>query len=167
MFIAKDLSYTQYVRVKNFPLLKRGPYKGGLISLQKTIRQHPIGRIAQRTIGYERKNEDNTFSRVGIEGAFTSYLSGVDGRRKMQSLGKDQWKPINDENEIEPIDGKDVVSTIDVYIQDIAHHALLKQLEYYSADHGCVIVMEVETGAIRAISNLGRSESGNYYETIN
>ncbi|WP_121964219.1 penicillin-binding protein [Myroides sp. N17-2] len=167
VFIAKDLSYTQYVRVKNFPLLKRGPYKGGLISLQKTIRQHPIGRIAQRTIGYERKNEDNTFSRVGIEGAFTSYLSGVDGRRKMQSLGKDQWKPINDENEIEPIDGQDVVSTIDVYIQDIAHHALLKQLEYYSADHGCVVVMEVETGAIRAISNLGRAESGNYYETIN
>lgn len=167
VFIAKDLSYTQYVRVKSFPLLKRGPYKGGLISLQKTIRQHPIGKIAQRTIGYERKNEDNTFSRVGIEGAFTSYLSGVDGRRKMQSLGKDQWKPINDENEIEPIDGQDVVSTIDVYIQDIAHHALLKQLEYYSADHGCVIVMEVKTGAIRAISNLGRSESGNYYETIN
>ncbi|MEK6493041.1 penicillin-binding protein [Myroides odoratimimus] len=167
VFIAKDLSYTQYVRVKSFPLLKRGPYKGGLISLQKTIRQHPIGKIAQRTIGYERKNEDNSFTRVGIEGAFTSYLSGVDGRRKMQSLGKDQWKPINDENEIEPIDGQDIVSTIDVYIQDIAHHALLKQLEYYSADHGCVVVMEVGTGAIKAISNLGRSESGNYYETIN
>ncbi|KZE83115.1 penicillin-binding protein [Myroides marinus] len=167
VFIARDLSYTQYVRVKSFPLFKRGPYKGGIISLQKTIRQHPIGKIAQRTIGYERKNEDNTYSRVGIEGAFTSYLSGIDGRRKMQSLGKDQWKPINDENEIEPIDGQDVVSTIDVYIQDIAHHALLKQLEYYSADHGCVVVMEVQTGAIRAISNLGRSESGNYYETIN
>ncbi|WP_158209509.1 penicillin-binding protein [Myroides phaeus] len=167
VFIAKGLSYTQYVRVKDFPLLRRGPYKGGFISLQKTVRQHPIGKIAQRTIGYERKFEDNTFSRVGIEGAFTSYLSGVDGRRKMQSLGKDQWKPINDENEIEPIDGQDIVSTIDVYIQDIAHHALLKQLEYYSADHGCVVVMEVKTGAIRAISNLGRSESGDYYETVN
>jgi len=167
VFIAKGLSYTQYVRVKDFPLLRRGPYKGGFISLQKTVRQHPIGKIAQRTIGYERKFEDNTYSRVGIEGAFTSYLSGVDGRRKMQSLGKDQWKPINDENEIEPIDGQDIVSTIDVYIQDIAHHALLKQLEYYSADHGCVVVMEVKTGAIRAISNLGRSESGDYYETVN
>jgi cell division protein FtsI (penicillin-binding protein 3) len=92
----------------------------------------------------------------------------VDGKRKMQGLGKDQWKPINDENEIEPIDGKDIVSTIDVYIQDIAHHALLQQLEKYSADHGCVIVMETKTGAIRAISNLGKEERGNgYYETIN
>jgi cell division protein FtsI (penicillin-binding protein 3) len=168
ILIAKGLSYTQYVRVKNFPLFQRGPYKGGFIALQKTVRQHPIGRIAQRTIGYERKYEDSTVGRVGIEGAFTEYLSGVDGKRKMQGLGKDQWKPINDENEIEPIDGKDIVSTIDVYIQDIAHHALLQQLEKYSADHGCVIVMETKTGAIRAISNLGKEERGNgYYETIN
>jgi cell division protein FtsI (penicillin-binding protein 3) len=167
VLIARGLSYTQYVRVKSFPLFKRGPYKGGFISLQQTVRQHPIGKIAQRTIGYERKYADNTFGRVGIEGAYSEYLSGVDGKRKMQSLGKDQWKPINDENEIEPIDGQDVISTIDVYIQDIAHHALLESLEKYGADHGCVIVMETKTGAIRAISNLGRSESGSYYETVN
>ncbi|MHC5309015.1 penicillin-binding protein [Myroides sp. LJL116] len=168
VLLARDLSYTQYVRVKSFPMLKRGPYKGGFIALQKTVRQHPIGKIAQRTIGYERKYEDNTFGRVGIEGAFSEYLNGVDGKRKMQSLGKDQWKPINDENEVEPIDGKDIVSTIDVFIQDIAHHALLKALEDFNADHGCVIVMEVKTGAIRAISNLGKSTpSGNYFESIN
>lgn len=167
VLIARDLSYTQYVRVKNFPLFKRGPFKGGFISLQKTVRQHPIGKIAQRTIGYERTYEDNTVGRVGIEGAYSDYLNGIDGKRKMQSLGKDQWKPINDENEVDPIDGKDIVSTIDVYIQDIAHHALLKALQDFSADHGCVIVMEVKTGAIRAISNLGRGASGNYFETIN
>lgn len=167
ILIAKGLSYTQYVRVKSFPLFKRGPFKGGFISLQETVRQHPIGRIAQRTIGYERKYPDNTFGRVGIEGAYTEYLSGVDGKRKMQSLGKDQWKPINDENEIEPIDGQDIVSTIDVYIQDIAHHALLESLEKYNADHGCVIVMETKTGAIKAISNLGQSKNGGYYETVN
>ncbi|MDR2222168.1 MAG: transpeptidase family protein [Flavobacteriaceae bacterium] len=167
VLIARGLSYTQFVRVKGFPLFKRGPYKGGFISLQQTVRQHPIGKIAQRTIGYERKYSDNTYGRVGIEGAYSEYLSGVDGKRKMQSLGKDQWKPINDENEVEPIDGQDIISTIDVYIQDIAHHALLESLEKYSADHGCVIVMETKTGAIRAISNLGRSESGSYYETVN
>lgn len=168
VLLARGLSYTQYVRVKGFPMLKRGPYKGGFIALQKTVRQHPIGQIAQRTIGYERKYEDNSYGRVGIEGAFSQYLNGVDGKRKMQSLGKDQWKPINDENEVEPIDGKDIVSTIDVFIQDIAHHALLKALEDYNADHGCVIVMEVETGAIRAISNLGKnSTTGNYFESIN
>ncbi|MHC5201893.1 penicillin-binding protein [Myroides sp. LJL119] len=168
ILLAKGLSYTQYVKVKNFPLLKRGPYKGGLISLQQTVRQHPIGKIAQRTIGYERKYEDNTYGRVGIEGAFSNYLNGVDGKRKMQSLGKDQWKPMNDENEVEPIDGKDIISTIDVFIQDIAHHALLKALEDFNADHGCVIVMEVKTGAIRAISNLGKNpQTGNYFESIN
>lgn len=167
ILLAKDLSYTQYVRIKSFPLLKRGPYKGGLITNQKVIRQHPIGRIAQRTIGYERRYEDNTVGRVGIEGAYSNYLNGLDGKRKIQSVGKDQWKPMNDDNEIEPVDGKDIVSTIDVYIQDIAHHALLKSLQDFNADHGCVIVMEVATGAIRAISNLGRAESGNYYETIN
>ena len=166
--IARKLSYVDYVRIKKFPLFNKGGNRGGFISLQTTIRQHPIGRIAQRTIGYERKYEDNTFGRVGIEGAFTDYLSGYDGKRKMQSLAKNQWKPINDENEIEPIDGKDIVSTIDVFIQDIAHHALLQSLEKYSADHGCVIVMETKTGAVRAISNLGKDEkTGAYYETVN
>ncbi|MEC4114524.1 penicillin-binding protein [Myroides pelagicus] len=167
ILIARNLSYTQFVRVKNFPLLNRGPYKGGFISHQKTVRQHPIGQIAQRTIGYERVNGDKTITRVGIEGAYSDYLNGIDGRRKMQSIGKDQWKPINDELELDPIDGKDIVSTIDVYIQDIAHHGLLKALEDFSADHGTVIVMEVKTGAIRAISNLGRSKNGTYYETVN
>jgi cell division protein FtsI (penicillin-binding protein 3) len=70
-------------------------------------------------------------------------------------------------NEVDPQDGYDVISTIDVYIQDIAHHALLKQLEEYEADHGCVVVMETETGKVRAISNLGRANDGTYYETTN
>ncbi len=80
---------------------------------------------------------------------------------------KAEWKPINDNNEIEPQDGYDVISTIDVYIQDIAHHALLKQLEYYEADHGCVVVMETKTGEVKAISNLGRQKNGSYAETVN
>ena len=83
-----------------------------------------------------------------------------------QKIAKGQWKPIRDNNEVEPIDGYDVVSTIDVYIQDIAHHALLKQLEEYEADHGCVVVMETKTGNVKAISNLGRSKEGTYYEFL-
>ena len=85
----------------------------------------------------------------------------------MQKIARNHWKPINDINEVEPVDGYDVISTIDVYIQDIAHHALLKQLEYYEADHGCVVVMETKTGYVKAISNLGRSKDGSYYETVN
>ena len=82
-------------------------------------------------------------------------------------IGNGQWKPLTDYNEVEPKDGYDVYTTIDVNIQDIAHHALLEQLEYYKADHGCVVVMEVATGEIKAISNLGRTSNGNYYEKLN
>jgi cell division protein FtsI (penicillin-binding protein 3) len=105
--------------------------------------------------------------RVGIEGAFGKYLNGKDGKVLKQKIAKGQWKPIRDVNEVEPQDGYDVISTIDVYIQDIAHHALLKQLEFYQADHGCVVVMETKTGKVKAISNLGRATDNSYYETIN
>ncbi|MBT8270421.1 MAG: transpeptidase family protein, partial [Bacteroidia bacterium] len=95
------------------------------------------------------------------------YLRGTDGRRLKQRIGKGQWKPIEDYNQIEPKDGYDVYTTIDVNIQDIAHHALLEQIEYYKADHGCVVVMDVKTGEIKAISNLGKGKSGKYYERRN
>ena len=161
--IASKLSYTDYMRIKSFPLFNKGPYKGGIIVEQKTVREHPIGLIAQRTIGYERTESDGK----GLEFAFKKYINGKNGHRMMQKIAKNQWKPINDNNELEPQDGYDIVSTIDVYVQDIAHHALLKQLEFYEADHGCVVVMETKTGEIKAISNLGRANNGSYYETQN
>lgn len=165
--IARNLNYTNYMRVKGFPLFNLGTYKGGMITEQKTVRQHPIGRIAERTIGYRRLNADSTYTNIGIEGAFQEYINGKDGKVVKQKMAKGQWKPINDNNEVEPQDGYDVISTIDVYIQDIAHHALLKQLEYYEADHGCVVVMETKTGEVKAISNLGRQKNGTYAESIN
>ena len=167
LLIARDLNYTEYMRIKNFPMFSLGTYKGGIITEQETIREHPIGKIAERTIGYERINESGILTRVGIEGAFGKYLNGKDGKVLKQKIAKGQWKPIRDENEVDPQDGYDIISTIDVYIQDIAHHALLKQLEFYEADHGCVVVMETKTGQIKAISNLGRANDGSYYETIN
>ena len=163
LLLAKKLSYTKQMRLKSFPLFKKGANKGGLIVEQKIVREHPIGLVAKRTIGYERSNEDGK----GIEYAFRKYLNGKDGHRMMQKIAKNQWKPISDLNEKEPQDGYDIISTIDVYIQDIAHHALLKQLEHYSADHGCVVVMETKTGHIKAISNLGRANDGSYFEKDN
>ncbi len=166
--IAENLTFTQYDQIKNFPLFNKGAYKGGIIIEQKTVREHPIGKIAERTIGYDRVDPDGLLKRVGIEGAFRKYLNGKNGKVLKQKIAKGQWKPIQDINEVDPQDGYDVISTIDVYIQDIAHHALLKQLESYGAEHGCVVVMETKTGNVKAISNLGRDEkSGNYYETIN
>ncbi|WP_338376404.1 penicillin-binding protein [uncultured Flavobacterium sp.] len=167
LLIARKLSYTEYMKIKGFPLFNKGTFRGGIITEQKTVREHPIGKIAERTIGYERKNADGSTNGKGIEYAFKKYLDGSNGHRMMQKIAKNQWKPISDVNELEPQDGYDIISTIDVYIQDIAHHALLKQLEYYKADHGCVVVMETKTGEVKAISNLGRDEDGTYYETQN
>ncbi len=165
--VARNLDYSEYIAVKDFPLFKKGPYKGGLIVEQKTVREHPLGKIAERSVGYERVDENGYRTRVGLEGAFGEYLRGKEGKRLKQKIAKGQWKPVGQENIIEPKDGYDVISTIDINIQDIAHHALLAQLEKYSADHGCVIVMETETGEIKAISNLGKTKEGKYYERLN
>ncbi|MES2544941.1 MAG: penicillin-binding protein [Bacteroidota bacterium] len=165
--VARDLSYTEYMRLKSFPLFNLGAYKGGIITDQRTIREHPIGEIAQRTIGYERMTPEGFADGKGIEWAFRRYLNGKDGKILKQKIAKGQWKPLKDDNEIDPQDGYDVISTIDVYIQDIAHHALLKQLQLFKADHGCVVVMETKTGHIKAISNLGKAKDSTYYETTN
>ena len=162
LFIARNVGYNDYIKVKRFPIFKLGVYKGGFIAEQTTVRAHPFGRVAERTIGY-----DDYRGAPGIEGAYRDYLTGVNGMRLKQKIAKGQWKPINDNNEKEPIDGKDIVTTIDVNIQDIAHHSLLRQLEYYKAEHGCVVVMETKTGEVKAISNLGRSTAGKYYEKRN
>ena len=166
--LARNLGYSDYLKFRDFPLLRLGAFKGGLIVEQTTKREHPMGAIAQRTIGYERWDDQGNVTRPGIDGAFgVKYLRGTNGSRLKQRIGKGQWKPVSDANQVEPKDGYDVYTTIDVNIQDIAHHALLKQLEKYKADHGCVVVMETKTGEIKAISNLGRNKNGHYYERLN
>ena len=167
LLIARNLGYSEYIKVKNFPMFRLGANRGGLIVEQRTVREHPLGKMAERTVGYERQDQQGYYTRVGLEGAFGPYLRGKDGHRLKQRIAKGQWKPISDNNEVEPKDGYDLISTIDVKIQDIAHHALLKQLEFYQADHGSVVVMETATGEIKAISNLGRTSEGTYFEKLN
>jgi len=159
VLIARQLDYSDYIIIREFPLFNLGPYKGGFIAEQSTVRENPLGKIGERTVG---------FGNVGLEGAFDEYLKGKQGHRLKQKIAKGQWKPISDVNEVEPEDGYDVISTIDVNIQDVAHHALLEQLEKFEADHGSVVVMETKTGEIKAISNLGRiKNSTKYYEKLN
>ncbi len=159
--IARNLTHKQFRRIKRLPL------SNGFTIPPDNVRKHPMGRIAERTIGYVRKNPDSTLEGKGIEFAFRRYLNGKDGKVLKQKIAQNQWKPIRDINEVEPHDGYDVISTIDVYIQDIAHHALLKQLNEYEADHGCVVVMETKTGYIKAIANLAKASDGSYYEANN
>lgn len=167
LLLAKGLSYAEYLRIKSFPLFNLGTYKGGLITEQGVERVHPIGMIAERTIGYERYNEKGELEGKGLEWSFKDFINGKDGKHLMQKIAQGQWKPISDDNEVEPKDGYDIVSTIDVYIQDIAHHALLTALQNYDAHHGCVVVMETNSGHIKAISNLGKNKKGEYVETEN
>jgi len=167
LLLARNLGYSKYLAVKKLPLFNKGPYKGGIITEQRTVREHPLDKIAERTIGYDRLTEYGRYSEAGLEGAFGTYLRGKEGKRLKQRIAKGQWKPIGDDNIVEPQDGYDVISTIDVNIQDIAHHALLESLEKFEADHGCVVVMETKTGEVKAISNLGRMEDGGYYEDRN
>ncbi|NVJ87972.1 MAG: transpeptidase family protein [Flavobacteriaceae bacterium] len=162
LLIARNIGYNDYLKMKQFPIFNLGVYKGGFIAEHKTVREHPIGKIAARTIGY-----DDFRGEAGIEGAFADFMQGKNGLRWKQKIAKNQWKPISDVNEQEPIDGYDVITTIDVNIQDITHHALLRQLENFDADHGSAVVMETKTGEIKAISNLGRTSKGTYYEKRN
>ena len=167
LFIARNLDYGDYIKIKSLPLFNKGQYKGGIILEDHTEREHPLDKMAERTIGYERKDENGYYTRVGLEGAYGHYLRGKEGKRLKQKIAKGEWKPLGVGNIVEPRDGYDVVSTIDVNIQDIAHTALLGNLEKFEAEHGCVVVMETKTGEIKAISNLGRTSEGKYYEDRN
>ncbi len=163
--IKRRVNYNQLKKIKTFPIFRLGQYKGGFIALQTNLRIQPHVSLASRTIGYTTKGEGGNV--VGIEGAFDKELKGVDGVRLMQRLNGNVWMPVHDGNEVEPKDGMDVITTIDVDIQDVAENALLKQLIRHEAQHGTAVLMEVSTGEIKAIVNLERNSKGQYKELYN
>ena len=162
VFIAKNLSFRQFERVRKLPLFRHGRFKGGFRYQMQSVREYPFGGMLRRTVG--RAGERIKF---GLEAAFDKYLAGKPGERLMQKISGKAWKPVNDFNEKEPVQGKDVVSSIDMRFQDLAYGELLQQLNKYKADHGTVVVMEVQTGKIRAMVNLGRTADGKYFEKRN
>ncbi len=161
--LKREISYTQLQRLKNFPIFRDGQYKGGLIVKQKNKRTYPFKVLANRTIGYVR---DNGTKPVGLEAQFNDYLNGTKGKRLMQKVSGGNWMPVNDDEGLAPKNGKDIITTIDVAIQDVAEHALLKTLLKNKANHGCVIVMDVKTGAIKAIANLGIDKKDSTYKEL-
>jgi len=163
--LKRKIDFQQLKKLRTFPLFRLGKNKGGLIVVQNSVRFLPHGDLAARTIGYLTKSEDGNI--VGIEGSFDNALRGVKGVKLMQRITGNVWMPINDENEVEPIEGFDVVTTIDLNIQDVAEEALRKQLEKHEAHHGTAILMEVKTGEVKAIANLERDKDGNYRELYN
>lgn len=165
--IARRLSYPQYQRMRSFPMFRLGGVRGGFIVERQFVRDLPLGKMAERTIGYEQRNPNGTYVKVGLEGAYGVPLRGQSGRQLRQRIAKGQWKPLTNDYQQEPVDGLDVWTTLDINLQDVAHHALLGALEKYEAEHGTVVVMETKTGAIRAISNLGRTKNDTYFERLN
>lgn len=161
--IRRNVKFTDLKLMKNFPIFRRGKYKGGFIAVQQNKRVRPFKVLAARTIGYDREGSKP----VGLEGAYSKELSGIKGEMWMQKIAGGIWMPIDENGGREPEDGSDVYTTIDVNIQDVAHSALLSQLETHQADHGCVALMEVSTGDIKAIANLKRNKDGSYYESYN
>ncbi|WP_312902929.1 penicillin-binding transpeptidase domain-containing protein, partial [Chryseobacterium taichungense] len=160
--LVRGLDFDQYDRIRKFPIFKKGKNKGGFIVDRNYKRELATSEIGAGTIGM-----DNGEYSSGLEGAFSKYLRGTDGKRLEQRINSSQWKPIDFWKVKEPIDGEDVYTTLDLRIQDIAHSALQKQLINFEAKHGTVIVMEVETGKVRAMVNLRRNDDGDYVDSYN
>ncbi len=164
LLVKKDVSWREVKLVRQFPMFRKGAYKGALIEEEKYKRVKPYGNLASRTIG---KEANKGVQGVGIEQSYDEYLRGEEGLRLMEKLAGGMWRPVDHENTIEPVDGLDILTTIDPQLQDVATSELDRQLTLHSADHGCVIVMEVATGDIAAIANLKKGEDGKYYESFN
>ncbi|MDQ3046313.1 MAG: penicillin-binding transpeptidase domain-containing protein [Bacteroidota bacterium] len=167
VMLKRDVSYTDLQKMKKFPILRRGKNRGGFVYLQTNKRERPFQFLAARTIG--KINENGTGKSYGLEVAFDSILQGKRGHRWMQKIAGNVWRPINDDNEIDPEDGSDIVSTIDINVQDVAENSLMNSLKKHGADHGCLILMEIKTGEVKAIANLKRNykDTASYLENLN
>ena len=166
MLTPRKIDYTELQKIKKFPILRRGRYGGGLIIEQENRRVNPLGMLALRTLGGLNKGAfggvHGAIGYTGLEGSFEPYLKGTDGISYKQNLSG-RWV---ERIEIEPEDGMDIITTLNVKIQDITENALYKQLKIANADWATAIVMEVKTGEIKAIANLGK-RNGDYFETDN
>ena len=160
--LAKNLNFSELQRIRQYPILKRGAHQGGLIVEEDLQRIQMATNIKMRTIGYDLEGAS-----AGLEGYYSEYLRGKPGNRLKQKIAGGDWKPIDDPQAAEPVDGCDLYTTIDTRIQDVAQQSLLKQLQKYKAEHGCAVVMEVNTGKIVAMANLGRNKDSTYSELRN
>jgi cell division protein FtsI (penicillin-binding protein 3) len=160
--LQRNLNFDQYKRLRDFPLVRLGRNKSGFITDASSKRLNPFGLLANRTIGLSRDNAQN----VGLERTYDSLLRGENGRRLVRYLNAGTYIPVEG-YEIDPENGKDIITTIDVNTQDIAENALLSMMVENECEHGTCIVMETATGKIKAMANLGRQPDGSYWEDLN
>ena len=168
--LQKNIDFNQYQKLRSISFISKNKNKNGFIFLEKERRIAPFGLLANRTIGLSREYLDASgklISRnVGLEKTYDSLLKGVTGKRLVRRIAGGAFVPVEG-YEIESQNGKDIITTLDINIQDLAEQALLKVLQENECTHGTCIVMEVKTGKIKAIANLGRQTDGSYSEDFN
>jgi cell division protein FtsI (penicillin-binding protein 3) len=165
LLIKRKVDYETLKHLKELPIFREGQYKGGMVAQAENKRILPNNELAARTIGY--LNLGNEGNEVGIEGSFDRELAGKNGVAVKQRLTGGDWITVENTNSVESVDGNDVVTTLDIDLQDVASTALLNQLRKHNAHHGCAVLMEVATGDIKAITNLEIGSDGDYHESYN
>lgn len=161
--LQKKVSYNEMVEIINAPILRKGQFRGGRIVLKQNKREKPFGMLAERTVGYINAEGNG----VGLEAAYQERLKGAQGLQYMKNVGGGNKIPLTDDYLVKPENGKDIYTTIDVNLQDVAEKALMEQLVSQNAQHGCAVLMEVKTGHIKAIANISKDRKGNYREIYN
>jgi cell division protein FtsI (penicillin-binding protein 3) len=159
----KQIDYQDKKDMMNWPIFREGRLRGGAIFEKVDVRYRPFSNLSRRTIGFVNENDKG----VGLEYSFNAQLGGQDGYAYYQKIAGGVWKPIFDANNVKAVDGLDLQTTLDINLQDVAETALHKAMMKHDADDGLVVVMEVKTGEIKAISNLSSDGAGGFTEKFN
>ena len=159
----KQIGYQDKKMMAEWPIFREGRLRGGVIFEKVDVRYRPFANLSRRTIGFVNENEKG----AGLEYSFNDQLSGQDGYAYYQKIAGGVWKPVFDRENIKATNGLDLQTTIDINLQDVAETALHKAMRQHNADDGLVVVMEVKTGAVKAITNLSSDGKGNFYEKFN
>ncbi len=159
----KQINYQAKKEMTSWPIFREGRLKGGVLFEKMDVRYRPFNNLSRRTIGFVNENGNG----AGLEYSFEDALGGQDGEALFQKIAGNSWMPIFDGNNIKAIDGLDIQTTIDINLQDVAETSLYHAMQAHNADQGTVVVMEVKTGHIKAISNLSSNGNGGYHEEFN
>ena len=159
--IGLNVTQAELRQMQQFVIFNRGIYQGGLITQKKIKREHPYKDLAGLMLGMANEEKGYYF---GLEGAYNDYLKGQDGRRLVRRIHHGGWIPVNSDDDVDAQNGDDVITTFDIKLQDIVENALRNTLTENKAEQGCAILMDVETGYVKALANLRINHETNVYE---
>jgi cell division protein FtsI (penicillin-binding protein 3) len=159
----RKINFQEKKMMRGWPIIREGRLRGGAIFEKVDVRYMPFSNLGRRTIGFINENDRG----AGLEYSFREHLGGQDGYAYYQKIAGGVWKPIFDANNVKAVDGLDLQTTLDINLQDVAETALHKAMVQHDADDGMIVVMEVQTGEVKAITNLSTDGNGNFTEKLN